>query len=173
MKSFVILMSFVLSLASFKAQAISAEEAFANTVDKIIDDKNGKFYQEQDVPLDKIDPLRFKKLVSLAESQTDTWWDTILEGDYLLSQEPLRLQELLAIRDLKGKLVAFKMDYSVKAWDIANCDVDLEALDKAEVSEYDQMLSECRVGNIMGSSFVSPNLQLVMRNYDETEDFSD
>lgn len=148
----------------------SALDAFLEIIEAVRADVDKTEFREQPVPLNKIPPKSFAKIYRLAQEQAYIWQDTILEGDYIQSNEALRLDEVVALRDSQGKPVGFRISYSAKAWATSDCDVDMDRLNE-DGAEFDLILASCLSGRIYGSSYVSADLTLVKRNDDAIEEF--
>ncbi len=93
---------------------------------------------------DSLDLKSKNELLQVAYQQAQVWADTILEGDFFADGKT-RLDEVQALyknRDLMG----YKITYSERAWDTANCAYD---------GINDETLKGCDEGRIRESSFVS------------------
>lgn len=104
----------------------------------------------------------FEKLHKIAQSQAQIWADTILEGDYEADGQTVldRVEEI----QFKGRLVAYRITYSERAWYIGSCDYDYE--DKSK-------LASCAEGRISEASFVSSSLTSWTRDSNAYAEFAD
>ncbi|MBO9666976.1 MAG: hypothetical protein J7501_09200 [Bdellovibrio sp.] len=154
----------VMSLTACFAQA----NPFVKLVD-LIDSvhKNPAQYTEVEAP--QFTAAQKAQLAKLAEQETIVWGDTILEGDYMASQEAVRVDSVVAIYQ-GTKLVAYKMKFSLKSWDTGSCDLDYDALAEDDAN-LDELLKECDLGRIYGSAFVSADLKHSEHDWDEQEYF--
>lgn len=128
-------------------------------------------YGEREVKLEKFSPAQQAQLLKLATAEADIWVDTILEGDYALTNDPLTIDMVTALYQGQ-KLVAYQIVYSQRAFDTSNCEYDFEALDDKS-SNVDEVFAQCTQGRIYGTSFVSPNLQVVERDINNIEYFEE
>lgn len=87
-----------------------------------------------------------KRLKSAAIEQAQIWADTILEGDYYTDSRT-RLDKAAALY-MDGRLVAYFITYSEKAWDTSNCSFD---------GLNDSTLADCKPGRIVESVYLSPD----------------
>lgn len=99
-------------------------------------------------------------LKKVAFEQAQIWADTILEGDYVADGET-RLMEVIGIFR-SNELVAYKIRYAERAWDISTCDYDYEN---------PETLQQCTEGFIRETSFVSPDFKNYVRNHDDIANF--
>ncbi|UXR65488.1 hypothetical protein EZJ49_04375 [Bdellovibrio bacteriovorus] len=104
--------------------------------------------------------VQFKKLNQIAHKQSYIWMDTVLQGD-LHSDGQTVLEEVVAIFR-SNTLVAYKIDYSEKAWYVGACKWD---------GENESTLRGCPEGKIHESSFVSPDFKTFIRNTDDIAKF--
>lgn len=100
------------------------------------------------------------RLEKIAAKQAYIWMDTILAGDYHADGYTV-LEEVIAI--FKGsKIVAYKIDYSERAWYVGLCDWN---------PDDETSLMYCPEGKIHESSYVAPDLKTYIRNDDDIADF--
>ncbi|WP_413587258.1 hypothetical protein [Bdellovibrio sp. HCB274] len=161
MKSAIVL---VLSLTACFSQA-NTSIRLVDIIDAVI--KNPVQFTEVENP--KFTSAQQTQIAKLAEHESGVWGDTILEGDYQASQEAIRVDEVVAIYQ-GAKLVAYKMKFSLKAWDTGSCDLDYDALAEDDAN-LDELLSECELGRIYGSAYISADLQQSEHNWDDPEYF--
>lgn len=128
-------------------------------------------FEEVDLSLEDVDSATLRQLHVMAEKETTLWSDSILEGDYQLSDDALALNAVSAIYDGQGDFVAYRIIYSVRAWDIGACDFDWDRLAGAKGQQLDEVLKNCTEGHITGNSFVSPDLKKSERDYNNIEYF--
>lgn len=99
-------------------------------------------------------------LERVASTQAKIWDDTILESEYVSDKNTV-LEKVVGIYKF-NTLVAYKVSYAEKGWDVSNCHYD------AKVPE---SLDGCPVGVIRETSFVSLNFGNFVRNHDDIADF--
>ena len=104
--------------------------------------------------------FQFAKLERIAAKQSYIWIDTVLAGDFHADGNTV-LEEVVAIFR-SNTLVAYKIDYSERAWYVGACNWD---------GETDESLANCPEGKIHESSFVSPDFKTYIRNDDDIADF--
>lgn len=103
---------------------------------------------------------QFKKLSQVAQKQSFIWMDTVLQGDFHSDGKTV-LEEVVAIFK-SNTLVAYKIDYSEKAWYVGVCKWD---------GQNASTLVGCPEGKIHESSFVSPDFKTFIRNTDDIAKF--
>ncbi|WP_347358657.1 hypothetical protein [Bdellovibrio sp.] len=101
-----------------------------------------------------------KKLQQISQKQSYIWMDTVLQGDFHSDGQTV-LEEVVAIFKATN-LVAYRIDYSEKAWYVGAC-----KWDGVNVST----LTGCPEGKIHESSFVSPDFKTFIRNTDDIAKF--
>jgi len=163
MKHFTIVLS-VLLLSSFAQAKSFAQVAYSLSTEI-------EKYEEIDLSISDLNGALLKKLHERAENESNIWGDTILEGDYELSRDPLALNAVSAIYNSRGALVAYRIIYSARAWDVADCDFDSSRLNQASAQEYGEIFQDCTEGVIVGNSFVSPGLKRSERDFNNMEYF--
>jgi hypothetical protein len=142
------LLALVVVLVCGLAQA--SEGSFAKLVKGI--ESNSSAYLFYRVEKSQFSNEQLAKMNVFANYGTRSWGDTILEGDYMASSEQARLDVIEGVYS-GSTLVAFKIIYSLKAWSTGSCDVDYNAIN-GDGSNLDQVLAECDLGRIYGSSYV-------------------
>lgn len=128
-------------------------------------------YEEIDLSLEDLQRSLFLQLQERAEYESNIWGDTILEGDYEMSRDPIVLNAVSAIYNSRGTFVAYRIIYSARAWDVADCEFDSNRLYQASAQEYGEIFKECTEGVIVGNSFVSPGLKRSERDFNNMEYF--
>lgn len=128
-------------------------------------------YEEIDLSLEDLQGSLFSKLQERAEYESNIWGDTILEGDYEISQDAVALNAVSSIYNSRGIFVAYRIIYSVRAWDVADCEFDGSRLHQASAQEYDEIFKDCIEGVIIGNSFVSPGFKRSERDFNNMEYF--
>ncbi|UOF02374.1 hypothetical protein [Bdellovibrio reynosensis] len=155
------------------ALILTSLAANANSLNDVVADisKNPGKYSLVEVPQTSFSAKQWTQLSALAEKESWIWGDTILEGDYISSNEPVVLDLVEAVYSGKS-LVAYKIVYSAKAWDTGACEVDYDALED-ENANLDEVLAECTVGKIVGNSYVNVTLTEAERDWDNGESFEE
>lgn len=154
-----------LILASFSVNAKSLNDIAADV------SENPGNYSFVELSKKSFTAKQWTQLSALAEKESWIWGDTILEGDYISSNEAVVLDLVEAVYAGKS-LVAYKIVYSAKAWDTGACEVDYEALED-ENANLDEILAECTVGKIVGNSYVNLTLTEAERDWDNGESFEE
>ncbi|GEM_PF-6980519 len=163
MRRFAIVLS-ILLVSSFAQAKSFAELAYSLSTEI-------EKYEEVDLSLDVLQNKLLKKLQERAEYEANIWGDTILEGDYELSRDPIALNAVSAIYNSQGTFVAYRIIYSARAWDVADCEFDSSRLLQASDQEYGEIFRDCTEGVIVGNSFVSPGLKRSERDFNNMEYF--
>lgn len=100
------------------------------------------------------------RLQKAAFEQAQVWGDTILEGDYY-SDGKTRLDTAAALYK-NGQLIGYKIQYSERAWDTAECDFN----------EFDEnTLNACAEGRIQEAGFISSDFNHFFRDEDRFATF--
>nr|BFD65349.1 hypothetical protein HAGR004_03710 [Bdellovibrio sp. HAGR004] len=107
-----------------------------------------------------ISDYEVRKLQQISQKQSFIWMDTVLQGDFHSDGKTV-LEEVVAIFK-SSTLVAYKIDYSEKAWYIGTCKWD---------GVNASTLAGCPEGKIHESSFVSPDFKTFVRNTDDIAKF--
>lgn len=156
-------------LLTFSAAVAKADlnDEFTNFI--VTYSEQSHLYGEHEVKLEKFSPAQKAQFLKLATDEADIWVDTILEGDYALANDPLTIDMVTALYQGQ-KLVAYQIVYSQRAFDTSSCEYDSEAVDSGSAN-LDEVFSQCTQGRIYGTSFVSPNLQVVERDINNIEYF--
>lgn len=100
------------------------------------------------------------RLTAVAQNESRVWWDTILEGEYIVRGE-IFLSDVTAIYKNK-QLLAYRIVYGKEAYYTGSCDYD---------SENEDSLEECTSGSITETALVSPDFKEVEIEY--YADFND
>lgn len=109
----------------------------------------------------EVDESLHEQLLSIAQSQSEVWVDTILEGD-VASIGDIRLDEIEELKD--GKLLlGYRITYSQQAWGTADC--DLSEL-TSEQYRNPASFAQCAEGRISESAFVTADLGTYFADYD-------
>ncbi len=99
-------------------------------------------------------PSSFRETVQLkAQELASIWADTILEGDFY-AEDFVRIDGLEYVYN-QNDLIAYRITYSSKAWDLSNCQFDPEDM---------ETLSDCEVGRISEAGFLALDQKLVERD---------
>ncbi len=129
-------------------------------------------FEEIELSMEDVDAKTLQKLLFRANQESQIWYDTILEGDYVLQSDVVALTGVSAIYNAdSGAFVAYRINYSKPAWDHSMCDVDWDQFHDAAEEERNELMKDCTPGFIVGSSFVSPNLRQSERDFNAIEDF--
>lgn len=163
MKQFSIVFSIIL-LSSFAQAKSFAQLAYSLSTEI-------EKYEEIDLTIEDLQSKLLQKLQERAEYESNIWGDTILEGDYELSRDPIALNSVSAIYNSRGTFVAYRITYSARAWDVADCEFDSSRLSEAAAQEYGEIFKDCTEGIIVGNSFVSPGLKRSERDFNNMEYF--
>lgn len=108
----------------------------------------------------EVDESLHEQLLSIAQSQSEVWVDTILEGD-VASLGDIRLDEIEELTD-NDSLLGYRITYSQQAWLTSNC--DLSNADSDDWRNPDTF-SQCEEGRIVESAFVNANLSTYFADY--------
>lgn len=109
-----------------------------------------------------LDNYQMNQLYRVASAQARVWADTILESDYVSSGKTT-LDSVMGIFK-NGRLVAYKIQYSERAWDVSACDYSYEN---------ESGLENCTEGKIVESSFVSLDFRTYFRDDADLAGFHD
>lgn len=141
--------------------AFSANLAFANNSKNFLDlvekiQESEAEYQTVSIDLQGVNKKVLAQLLKLANKNSQIWGDTILEGDYIASQDELVLESFEKVVTKSGKLVAYKMEYSLRAWNTfkSTCSIDWN-----KETYTDEDFKGCSLGKIWDSAYVSLNLE--------------
>ncbi len=102
-----------------------------------------------------------EQLLSIAQSQSEVWVDTILEGD-VASLGEIRLDEIEELKD-GNSLLGYRITYSQQAWSTADCDLSEASSDELRSS---QAFAQCAEGRIIESAYVIADLSTYFVDYD-------
>lgn len=109
----------------------------------------------------EVDESLHEQLLSIAQSQSEVWVDTILEGD-VASLGEIRLDEIEQLMDGKT-LLGYRITYSQQAWSTADCDLS-EAT--SEELRTPSTFAQCAEGRIIESAYATANLSTYFADYD-------
>ncbi len=109
----------------------------------------------------EVDESLHEQLLSIAQSQSEVWVDTILEGDVAALGE-IRLDEIEQLMD-GNSLLGYRITYSQQAWSTANCDIS-EA--SSEELRTPSAFAQCAEGRIFESAYATANLATYFADYD-------
>lgn len=155
----------VMVLSSLTAQA----KGFDDVVEAIAN--NAQNFTLVEVAKNSFTAEQIAVLTDYAEKESNIWGDTILEGDYLASQDAVTLSSFEKVFE-GSKLVAYRIQFFVKSWDTGSCDVDYDALDQ-ENANMDEILKECTLGKIIGTFYVTPRFKSPTRDWNVGEYFEE
>lgn len=95
----------------------------------------------------------YEQLLAIAESQSQIWGDTILEGD-VWSLGEIRIDHVELLKD-GNELLGYRITYSQKGWDTSSCD-----LSRATTVDYEreETFAQCAEGRIYESSYATADL---------------
>jgi hypothetical protein len=115
---------------------------------------------ERYVALSQLTAEQTAIFAKIADSQSEIWADTILEGEY----ESLGATRLDGVEGVyrKDQLVGYRITYSAQAWSTADCSYD--SRDKAT-------LVSCTPGRIVESAFVALDFKTWQRDEKAIADF--
>lgn len=112
-------------------------------------------YTEEDLgDEDTLSPELKAPLIAVARKESRVWWDTILEGEYIVRGDVF-LGDVTAIYKNK-QLLAYRVTYGKEAYYTGICDYD---------SENEESLEECSSGSITETALVSPDFKEVEIEY--------
>lgn len=157
-----------ISNPSLAARSGSSADRFHRLANKIY--TNPERYEFIDLTLEDLDKKSFTELLSAAEYESERWADTILEGDYSLSEDPLTLNSVSAVYNHKGQLLAYRITFSQRGWDTASCDFPYEEFEAGNIS-LEEAHKDCTEGFISGAAYVSPDFQESTRDDENPESF--
>lgn len=155
------------SLMTVTTFAHTPTSAFEDTIHAIINEQAE--YESVDISLEDLDKATRQELLAVADSEKNVWYDTILEGDYMLS--PSGKIELLAVSAIyvNETLTGYQITYSHAAWYTGECEWDYQT-DFNEHTEH-EVMKACDFGHIVGRAYVSPDFNDVIRDYNNPEEF--
>lgn len=152
--------------------AAGTEQQFINKVYGVI--KSNQFDNEE-LDLATLSKVQITGLLKAANEEADVWGDTILEGDYVLAENSQ--VELYTVEKVvsKTELVAYRIVFGQAAFDISNCEEEVDWDLMSENPEaFDKFAKEkCTAGTISAGAYVSPDFKFHFRDEDAIEDFSD
>lgn len=117
-----------------------------------------QIYSNQDNAVLVSDQL--ERLKAIAWEQAQVWADTILEGDFQ-AEGDTRLDAVYALYR-NDELVAYRIVYSEKAWNTADCDFD---------GVRRKSIQTCPVGRIVEASYISPSLKTYVIDENQFAEF--
>lgn len=109
----------------------------------------------------EVDESLFEQLLSIAQSQSEVWVDTILEGD-VASLGDVRLDEIEQLMD-GDSLLGYRITYSQQAWATGDCDLSKATSEDLRKPE---AFAQCAEGRIYESAYVTANLSSYFADYD-------
>lgn len=163
------LLVLILSAFSLNAMASSqSEDLFIKKVYALIETENIKMV---DVAPESLNAKQTAGLMKAAREESDIWYDTILEGDYVLNSETdIEVAALTKYYSASGEFVAYHALIQHAAYDVASCDINWEDDQEA----MDQFLKDnCTSGYISSGIFISPDFKFHFRDENSIEDFSE
>lgn len=101
----------------------------------------------------EIDESLFEQLLSVAQSQSEIWGDTILEGD-VWSLGEIRLDDIELLQD-GNEVLGYHISYSQKGWDTSGCDLSRAT---SEDYEREETFAQCAEGRVVESAYVTSDL---------------
>lgn len=108
-----------------------------------------------------VDPKEIQRFTEIASDQAQIWGDTILEGDYQADgNTELDTVERL---EMNGQFIGYRIFYSEKAWETANCEYNGEP----------DTLEGCTEGRIQEGTIVSREKNNWTRDSSHYAEFSD
>lgn len=122
--------------------------------------KTNVLHREHSTHPSLLSRAELRTLERVAKEQAKIWADTILESDYI-SEGSTILEKVVGVYRY-NTLVAYKISYAEKGWDISSCNYD---------EKNPSTLENCPEGIIRETSFVSINFQNYVRNHDDIADF--
>jgi hypothetical protein len=122
--------------------------------------KTNVLYRENSVHPSLLSRSQLRILDRVAKEQAKIWADTILEGDYVSDGNTV-LEKVVGIYR-NNTLVAYKISYAERGWDISSCGYEQKNPGTRE---------NCPEGIIRETSFVSTNFENYVRNHDDIADF--
>lgn len=108
-----------------------------------------------------IDESLHEQLLSIAQSQSEIWGDTILEGDVaaLGDIELIGVEELWSDQDIEG----YRITYAQRGWDTSTCDLSRAGSDDYQNPE---TFAQCAEGKIIESAYVTGDLSTYFADVD-------
>lgn len=108
----------------------------------------------------EVDESLFEQLLSIAQSQSEIWGDTILEGDVWTLGE-IRVDRIEYLFD-GDELLGYRITYSQKGWETAFCD-----LTGATVEDYnrEETFAQCAEGRVYESAYATADLRAYFIDY--------
>lgn len=119
-----------------------------------------KILYKQDARLNELSAQQRDGLKAVAKAQAQIWGDTILEGDYIASGR-IRLDQVLGFYK-KNRLIGYKIQYSEKAWYLAECNYQGKR----------ENLKECKTGRIVEGSYVSADMKTYFSDEERYAEFA-
>lgn len=164
------LLVLLLTAFSLNSQASSkAEDLFIKKVYAVIEAGNGTI---KDVDPKSLNSKQFAGLLKAANEEADIWYDTILEGDYMLNSDAdVEVAALSKYYSASGEFVAYHAIIQHAAYDVGSCDLDWEEENQENMNEF--LKGNCTPGYISSGIFVSPDFKLHFRDENAIEDFSE
>lgn len=108
----------------------------------------------------EVDESLHEQLLSIAQSQSEVWVDTILEGD-VASLGEIRLDEIEELKD-GDSVLGYRITYSQQAWSTADCDLSEATSDELRNPE---VFAQCAEGRIFESAYVIADLSTYFADY--------
>ena len=154
-------------LSSFSLAASQAQSTFETQIQEI---QNYEVeFETVDIDLSDLDKQLRSTLEQIANHEKDVWYDTILEGDYILSLNGQTSLQAVTAYYVNARLVAYQIFYSHPAWYLGDCEYDdeVELTSKNE----DEVLKQCSFGHISSGCFASPDLSMTVFDSENPESF--
>ena len=160
----------VLALSAFSLNALASsqsEDRFIKKVYALIETENIKMV---DVAPESLSPKQLAGLMKAAREESDIWYDTILEGDFVLhSEADIEVAALTKYHSASGEFVAYHATIQHAAYDTGRCDIDWDV----DQETMDRLMKEnCTAGYISSGIFISPDFKFHFRDENAIEDFS-
>ncbi|UXR64804.1 hypothetical protein EZJ49_00860 [Bdellovibrio bacteriovorus] len=161
----------MLLLTAFSLNSLAsshAEDLFIKKVYAVTEANNGR---SEDVDPETLTSRQIDGLMKAANAEADIWYDTILEGDYMLNSEAeVEVAALSKYYSASGEFVAYRAIIQHAAYDVGSCDIDWEE----DQDKMDQFLKgNCTPGYISSGIFISPDFKFHFRDENAIEDFSE
>lgn len=109
----------------------------------------------------EVDESLHEQLLSVAQSQSEVWGDTILEGD-VASLGEIRLDEIEELKD-DEELLGYRITYSQRGWATGDCDLSQAT---SEDLRSPRAFAHCAEGRIFESAYVVADLSTYFVDYD-------
>lgn len=130
-------------------------------------------YESQGLKLSELPKEVQERLQQIALKESDVWVDTILEADFQLGLEDLRVDMIEAIVDGRGAAVAFRIKISQHAFFTGECLTNVEYPEFTNNQDRIDYLyqNECSDGRISSYILVSTDFKNHERDPNNYEEF--